>query len=317
MTATPANTRAAAGARKPMRTRTKVLIGVAIYVLIGVLLGVLLGSEGKNEEFQPQNEFKLDNWIPIHIGGIDLSINKAVLYLFLASALTIATMVYIARRMQERPNRVQTAVESAYQLMKGNIAEGNMDRQMAQRWFTFVGTLFLFIWFSNMIGYLPLPTNTEHTFHVFGLELPTFALYAATANLSVTLALTLVVWFSYHVEGIRAHGFVGYLKSWIPSGVTGFARGPIFVIEVISHFVRIISLSVRLFANLLAGHLLILFMGGGLVVLLGLAALGVFTLPVAIAFFMFEVVLIATLQAFIFATLTAIYLGTATAEGGH
>ena len=193
-----------------------------------------------------------------------------------------------------------------------------MDRRMAQRWFTFVGTLFLFIWFSNIIGYFPLPTNTEHTFHVFGLELPTFALYAATANISVTLALTLVVWFSYHFEGIRAHhGFVPYLKSWIPSGVTGFATGPIFVIEVISHFVRIISLSVRLFANLLAGHLLILFMGGGLVVLLGLAALGVFTLPVAIAFFMFEVILIATLQAFIFATLTAIYLGTATAEGGH
>src|SRR5881275_873908 len=107
------------------------------------------------------------------------------------------------------------------------------------------------------------------------------------------------------------------MKSWVPSGVEGAAAGPIFVIEVISHFVRIISLSVRLFANLLAGHLLILFMGGGLVVLLGLAALGVFTLPVAIAFFMFEVILIATLQAFIFATLTAIYLGTATAEGGH
>ena len=314
MTATPATTNAATGARKPMRTRTKVLIGLAIYVLVAVLLGALLGSEGKNESFQPQDEFKLDDWIPIHIGSLDLSITKAVLYLFLAAALTVATMVYIARRMQQRPNRIQTAVESAYQLMKGNIAEGNMDREMAQRWFTFVGTLFLFIWFSNMIGYLPLPTNTEHTFHIFGLELPTFALYAATANISVTLALTLVVWFAYHVEGIRVHGFVGYLKSWIPSGVTGFATGPIFAIEVISHFVRIISLSVRLFANLLAGHLLILFMGGGLVVLLGLAALGVFTLPVAIGFFMFEVVLIATLQAFIFATLTAIYLGGAVAE---
>jgi F-type H+-transporting ATPase subunit a len=201
--------------------------------------------------------------------------------------------------------------------MKGNIAEGNMDRRTAAKWFTFVGTLFLFIWFSNMIGYFPLPTNTEHKVSVFGLDIPTFALYAATANLSVPLVLTLVVWFSYHIEGIRAHGFVGYLKSWIPAGVTGFAAGPIFVIEVISHFVRIISLSVRLFANLLAGHLLILFMGGGLAVLLGLAAIGWLTLPVAVGFFAFEVVLIATLQAFIFATLTAIYLGTATAEEGH
>jgi F-type H+-transporting ATPase subunit a len=122
--------------------------------------------------------------------------------------------------------------------------------------------------------------------------------------------LTLIVWFSYQIEGIRKHGFFGYLATWIPAGVTGFARVPIFAIEVISHFVRIISLSVRLFANLLAGHLLILFMAGGLVVLLGIAAIGAITVPVAI-------VLIATLQAFIFATLTAIYIGGATAAEGH
>jgi F-type H+-transporting ATPase subunit a len=297
-----------------MRARNKILIAVGIYIVLGILLAVLLGSEGKDEAFKPQNEFKLDTWISLHIGPIDMSINKAVLYLFLGSALTITAWVYIANRMQAHPNRVQTAVETLYQLMKGNIAEGNMDRRMSAKWFTFVGTLFLFIWFSNLIGYLPLPTNTEHKVNVFGAELPSFALYAATANISVPLALTLVVWFSYHLEGIRAHGFVGYLKSWVPAGVEGPARVPIFAIEVISHFVRIISLSVRLFANILAGHLLILFMGGGLVVLLGIAALGILSLPVAIAFFLFEVLLIATLQAFIFATLTAIYLGGATAE---
>ena len=93
-----------------------------------------------------------------------------------------------------------------------------------------------------------------------------------------------------------------------------FGKAAIFVIEVISHFVRLISLSVRLFANILAGHLLLLFMGGGLAVLLGLAALGALTFPMAFAFFVFELGLIATLQAFIFATLTAIYLGGATAE---
>ena len=295
--------------------RTKILVGVGLYLALGIALGVLLGSEGKNEEYKPQNEFKLDNWVSLQIGPVDMSINKAVLYLFLGSLLTIAAWVYIANRMEARPNRVQTAVETLYQFMKTSIAEANMDRRMAAKWFTFVGTLFLFIWFSNLIGYLPLPTNTEHKVNVFGAELPAFAIYAATANISVPLVLTLVVWFAYHVEGIRAHGFVGYLKSWVPAGVEGAAAIPIFIIEVISHFVRIISLSVRLFANILAGHLLILFMGGGLVVLLGIAALGVFTLPVAIVFFLFEVVLIATLQAFIFATLTAIYLGGATA--GH
>jgi F-type H+-transporting ATPase subunit a len=212
---------------------------------------------------------------------------------------------------------VQIAVEAAYDLTFNNIARGNMDPRMAVKWFPFVATLFFFIWFSNLLGYIPLPVNTEHPIHIFGLDVPALALYAATANLSIPLVLTLIVWFSYHVEGIRAKGFVGYLKSWIPSGVTGFARIPLFGIEVISHFVRIISLSVRLFANLLAGHLLILFMGGGLVVILGLAALGVLTLPVAVIFFIFEIVLIATLQAFIFSTLTAIYLGEATSAEGH
>jgi F-type H+-transporting ATPase subunit a len=93
-----------------------------------------------------------------------------------------------------------------------------------------------------------------------------------------------------------------------------FGKAFIFVIEAISQFARLISLSVRLFANILAGHLLLLFMGGGLAVLLGIAALAVLTFPLAFFFFILELGLIATLQAFIFATLTAIYLGGATAE---
>jgi F-type H+-transporting ATPase subunit a len=272
-----------------------------------------------NEDFKPQNEFKLDPWIPIHVGGLDLSINKAVFYLVMACVLTSLTMVWIANRMQARPNRVQTAVESAYTLMRDNITKGNMDDRMARKWFPFVGTIFLFIWFSNMLGYLPLPTNTEHKVTIFGAHIPSLALYAATANLSIPLALTVVVWISYHVEGIRAKGLIRYLKSWVPAGVEGPATVPIFFIEVISHFMRLISLSVRLFANILAGHLLILFMGGGLVVLLNLAVvgsvvLGVVTGTIAVLFFILEVGLIATLQAFIFATLTAIYLGGAVAE---
>jgi len=285
-------------------------------VVIGLLLVLFaaFGSAGKNDAFQPQNEFKLEPWISLHVGPLDMSINKAVLYLWLAAGLTTMTMIWIANRMTARPNRIQTAVEAAFLLMRDNITRGNMDDRMARKWFPFVGTLFLFIWFSNMIGYIPLPTNTEETVVVFGFAIPTFAIYAATANISVTLVLTLMVWFAYHVEGVRAKGFVGYLKSWVPEGTPGPLRAPIFVIEVISQFVRVISLSVRLFANILAGHLLILFMGGGLVVLMGLAALGAVTLPVAIAFFLFEVVLIATLQAFIFATLTSIYFGGAVAE---
>jgi F-type H+-transporting ATPase subunit a len=300
-----------------MRTRTKLLLGVGIYLLVAILLVVIFGNDGKNEEFKPQNEFKLEPWLSIKVGGIDFSINRAVFYLVLASALTISVMVWISRRMQQKPNRVQIAMELAYDLTRNNITGGNLDQRVATRWFPFLATLFFFLWFSNVIGYLPLPTNTAETVNIFGLELPTFAIYAATANISVPLALTLVVWISYNVEGIRAKGFLPYFRSWLPPGLEDmnpFGKGLIFVIEVISHFVRLISLSVRLFANILAGHLLLLFMGGGLAVLLGLAALGALTFPLAFLFFVLELGLIATLQAFIFSMLTAIYIGGATAE---
>jgi F-type H+-transporting ATPase subunit a len=293
------------------------LIGFGIYIGGAILLFALFGSEGENEEFQPQEEFRLDPWIEINIGGLDMSINRAVFYLFLACVLTSGAMVYIARRMQQRPNKVQTAVETLYNLTYNTITRGNMSEQMSKKWFPFVATLFFFIWISNLIGYLPLPTNTHEKVNIFGVELPSFAIYAATANLSVPLVLTLVVWFSYQVEGVRAKGFVPYVKGWIPSGTPKIMRGPLLVIEIISQIVRIISLSVRLFANILAGHLLILFMGGGLGVILGLAVLGWITFPLALVFFIFEVVLVATLQAFIFATLTSIYFGEATSAEGH
>jgi len=301
--------------RDGMSTKAKVFIGLGIYLAVAVLLLLIFGNAGKNEEFKPQNEFKLEPWISIHLGSLDLSINKAVLYLVLASLATIFTMVWIARRMQQKPNRVQTAVEVAYDLTRNTITGGSLSGELAAKWFPFIAALFFWIWFSNMLGFLPLPTNTEHHFTLFGLEIPSFAIYAATANIAIPLVLTLVVWLSYHVEGIRSKGLVPYFKSWLPPGLENMSpigKGAIFVIEVISHFVRLISLSVRLFANILAGHLLLLFMGGGLAVLLGIAALGALTFPLAFAFFIFEVGLVATLQAFIFSTLSAIYIGGAT-----
>jgi F-type H+-transporting ATPase subunit a len=300
-----------------LSTRGKVLLGLGVYFAGFIAFLVIFGNEGRNEEFQPQDEFMLDAWIPIEIGSLDLSINRAVFYLALASGLTIWVLTWISRRMEIEPNRVQTATEVAYDLTKRYIVGTNLEGRMAVKWFPFIATLFFFLWFSNVIGYLPLPTNTHETVDVFGLELPAFGIYAATANISVPLALTLVVWFSYHLEGIRTKGFFRYLAGWLPPGLEDMnpiGKAAIFVIEVISHFVRLISLSVRLFANILAGHLLLLFMGGGLAVLLGLAAIGALTFPVAFAFFVFELGLVATLQAFIFSILTSIYIGGAVAE---
>ncbi len=295
-----------------MSKTRKIGFGVlGAYILTFVLVAVIFGAKRRdNDEFLPQNDFKLDTWFSV--GPIDF--NKGVMYVIIAAILTVVTMMYIANRMAARPNRVQTLVEVLYTTMRDNITRGNMDDKMAAKWFPFIGALFLFIWFSNLIGYLPLPTNTEHTFDVFGVAVPSFALYASTANLSVPLVLAFVVFAAYNLEGIRAKGLVGYLKSLVPAGITGFAAVPLFILEFVSNFMRLISLSVRLFANILAGHLIILFMSGGLAVLLGLEVLGVFLLPFGVVLFMFELGLVATLQAFIFATLSAIYLGGAVAE---
>jgi F-type H+-transporting ATPase subunit a len=296
--------------RLGLSTKQWLLLIFAVWLGGTIALVAVTGWKTHRSNFQPQNEFKLDSWVDLGI----FSINKAVLYLFLAAALTCTTMLYISRRMQQRPNRVQTAVEVIFQLMRDNIVFGNMDRELAAKWFPFIGTLFLFILFSNLIGYIPLPTNTEEKFNVLGAHIPSFSLYAATANLSIPLVLALVVFVSYTVEGIRAKGVIGYLRSFIPPGVKGGMKVFIFGLELLSNLMRIISLSVRLFANILAGHLIILFMAGALSVILGIAALGWITLPFGILLFAFEVGLVAALQAFIFATLTAIYIGGAASQ---
>jgi F-type H+-transporting ATPase subunit a len=244
-----------------------------------------------------------------------MSINKGVFLVLLACVLTIVTLTMVSKRMKVKgAGRMQTAIEAAYQLTHDTITAGNVkDEKLARRWFPFFATIFFFIWFSNMLGFIPMPTNTEHTVDIFGIAMPSFALYAATANISVPLAIALVVWLSYHYEGIMAKGFFGYLKSWVPAGVGGPLLILVVPVEVLSQFVRLISLSVRLFANMLAGHMLILIMGGGMAVLLGTWIVGVGTMPIAVGFFLFEVGLVASLQAFIFATLSAMYMGGAVA----
>jgi F-type H+-transporting ATPase subunit a len=287
----------------------KILIGASAgWLVILVVLGIGYGVSGHhNNEFQIQNEFKLSSWVPLGV----FSINKAVVYLFITTILTIISMLFIANRMKARPNRVQTLVETTFALMRENIARGNMPEDLAAKWFPFLGTLFLFIEWANLIGYLPLPTNSEEKFNIFGAHIPSFTLYAATANISVPLILALVVFLAFNVEGVRHQGPIGYVKSLIPAGVQGPMLFLIFPLEVISTFMRLISLTIRLFANILAGHMIILFMSGGLAVILGLSFLGWFTLPFGIAVYLFELGLVATLQAFIFATLAAIYLGGA------
>jgi F-type H+-transporting ATPase subunit a len=261
------------------------------------------------QEFDPSVEFEQHPWIPIHIGPLDLSITKAVAYLMLGSVITIAVGLVLMRwRTSVEPDRRQSAGELIYDIAQTQVAEQGLPTKAIHRWFPYVATLLLFIFVVNLIGFIPLPLSDE-TFTLFGLELPTLGIYAATSSLSVTLALALMTWVFTHVEGIRANGPVKYFKSWIPD--VPKAMYPLIVpLEILGQFMRLISLSVRLYANMLAGHMLILTFIG-LMFVLETVVLAPLVIPAATAFYLFEVVIVVGIQAYIFAALSAIYIGSA------
>jgi len=273
-------------------------------------------------DFNPVAEFTDFVHNPYVSLPLGLDINKAVIYMWMAALLTlILTLVVVRRGLSPRPTSRQTIAEVIYDLCREQIAKGGLPEEGMRIWFPYVASLFVFIWMMNLIGFIPLPFGDRH-FDLFGLSIPEFQIYAATANLSVTLALTLVTFFATHIEGIRYNGPVKYFKSWMPSGLPSprpfGLKTPavlilltlIAVIEVLSQFVRIVSLSFRLFFNMLAGHLVIaVFLG--LASLLGTYFILPIGIPMGVALYLLEATLIAGLQAFIFATLSAIYIGGA------
>jgi F-type H+-transporting ATPase subunit a len=260
------------------------------------------------EDFDPAVEFEQHAWIPIHIGPLDLSVTKAVAYLLLGTAVTILLGLGLMRwRLKVEPDERQTVGEMVYDIAQTQIAEQGLPAKAIGRWFPYVATLFLFIWTLNILGFIPLPLSDE-TVTVFGVELPTLGIYAATSSLSVTLALALMTFVFTHVEGIRANGPIRYFKSWIPEVPKGLVV-PIAVLEVLGQFMRLISLSVRLFANMLAGHILILTFIG-LIFVLGNIALAPISVAVGTIFYLFEVVIVVSIQAYIFAALSANRAGT-------
>jgi F-type H+-transporting ATPase subunit a len=255
--------------------------------------------------FTPTTEFEQHEWIPIHLGPLNLSITKAVAYLMLGTVLTIAFGLFFMRgKVGRKPGRRETIGELVYEVAQTQVAEQGLPHKAIQRWFPYVATLMLFIFVVNLLGFIPLPLTGEKWHGV-----PTWGIYAATSSLSVTLALALLTFFFTHIEGIRWNGPVRYFKSWIPE-----APKPLLLLivplEILGQFMRLISLSVRLFANMLAGHILILTFIG-LIFILQSLILAVFVVPIAAVFYLFEVVIVIGIQAFIFAALSAIYIGSA------
>jgi F-type H+-transporting ATPase subunit a len=263
----------------------------------------------EEEEFDPAHEWELQTWGPeLKIGPIDMSINKAVAYLILGAIASMAIGIFFMRIVRSGPpGRRQAVGETIYEVAQVQVAEQGLPHRAIGRWFPYVASLMIFIWVVNMLGFIPLPLSDER-WEIFGVEVPTLAIFAATSTLSVTLALALMTWVFTHIEGIRENGFGGYVKSWIPD-VPKALLPMIVPIEILSQFMRLISLSVRLYANMLAGHMLILTFIG----LIFLTHWAVFPLSVlaGTAFYLFEVVIVVSIQAFIFAALSAIYIGSA------
>ena len=252
--------------------------------------------------FDPTTEFEQHKWIPIHLGPLDLSITKAVVYLFIGSALTILLGLVLMRGATL--TRRGTVGEQIYEIAQTQVAEQGLPSKAIGRWFPYVATLMLFIWVVNMIGFVPLPLTGERWHGI-----PTWGIYAATSSLSVTLALALLTFAFTHFEGVRWNGPIRYFKSWIPEAPKPLLA-LIVPLEILGQFMRLISLSVRLFANMLAGHILILTFIG-LIFILQTVVLAVFVVPIAAVFYVFEVAIVVSIQAFIFAALSAIYIGSA------
>ena len=284
---------------------------LAIVTLLALTLpSFALASGDEETKFDPSEEWNLHTWGPeLKIGPIDMSINKAVAYLILGTVCSILLGIVLMRVKPGRgPNRRQALGETIYEVAQVQVAEQGLPTKAIGRWFPYVATLMVFIWTINILGFIPLPLSDER-WHVGGIGIPTFAIFAATSTLSVTLALALMTWVFTHIEGIRENGTWAYFKSWIPD--VPKAMLPLIIpLEILGQFMRLISLSIRLYANMLAGHMLILTFIG-LIFVLENVFLAVIAVPAATAFYLFEVVIVVSIQAYIFAALSAIYIGSA------
>ena len=279
-------------------TRLRVLLVFATLALVAPQAAFARGN------FDPTTEFEQHEWIPIHLGPLNLSITKAVVYLMLGTLCTIGLGLFTMRsRLALRPDKRQTVGEALYEVAQTQVAEQGLPTKAMGRWFPYCATLLLFIFVVNLLGFIPLPLTGE-TWH----GVPTWGIYAATSSLSVTLALALLTFCFTHYEGIKWNGAGRYFKSWIPEAPKGLLI-LIIPLEILGQFMRLISLSVRLFANMLAGHILILTFLGLIFIFESLAL--VFTVIPATLFYIFEVVIVVGIQAFIFAALSAIYIGSA------
>ncbi len=272
---------------------------VALGVFIVVVAGSFFIPGGKKETYDAANEFVLTPVIRLpKIGPVDFSITKAVLILWGATGIIVAIGIYAARSLKREPSRFQTVLEGIYELAHDGITTSVM-RVGAKAWFPYIGALFVYILIVNCLGLVPLPVG-EHG---------QLGFYAASGNLYFTLTLALCTFFLSHYAGIKAKGGLGYIKGWMVKDAPPVMREFIFCTHVLGELFRVVSLSVRLFANMLAGHLLLAVLFAMALLFQSYLVAGVLSVG-SVVILLFEV-FIALIQAFIFAILSAAYIGGA------
>ena len=268
-------------------------------LVIGFLIALAIIPGGKKVEFEVAGEFNREVLLKLPtIGPFDMSVTKTVVYLWISVAVIFVFAMIVARSLKVHPGRFQYAMETLYELARDGVV-GSVMKSGKKQWFPYIGGVFVFVLTCNLIGLIPLPFGEGHQ--------PAY--YAATANLNVTLMLALFTFVFTHYAGIRKNGALRYVKAWAPSGAPPVLKQVIWGIHVVSEFFLLISLSVRLFANMVAGHaILAVFFAMALIFqsyLVGLALQGA-----SVLIYMFEL-FVAFIQAFIFAILSAVYIGGA------
>jgi F-type H+-transporting ATPase subunit a len=234
----------------------------------------------------PMEQFEIKRLIPLHLGGLDVSYTNAALWMTLAIALMAFIFVYGMRRQALIPGRLQGVAESGYEfiakMVSDNVGEGG------KKYFPFIFTLFLFVLGCNALGLIPYS-------------------FTPTSHIIVTFAMAAFVFIGVTIIAFVKHG-VHFFSFFAPKGVPLWLMPILVPIEVISYLIRPLTLSVRLFANMLAGHIM-LKVFAGFVIMMGLL-FGWLPLIFTSAFFALEV-LVACLQAYVFAILTCLYLNDA------
>lgn len=232
----------------------------------------------------PIHQFEIVRLIPLHVGGVDISFTNSALWACIAVG--CATLLFLLAPRNLIPTRLQSAAEGIYEVVDNMTKEVLHDN--ARTYFPFVLTLFTFILFANVLGLIPYS-------------------FTVTSHIVITLALALVVFIGATIIGFIRNGF-GYLKIFMPSGVPALLLPLVVLIEIVSYFIRPMSLSIRLFANMMAGHMMLKVMAG-FVVMLGVMA-GWLPLVAMVGLMGLEL-LVAALQAYVFALLTCMYLNDA------